>query len=142
MHISFSAGYPQVLSASLPAYWMIAGLGLTPLTVAYGIVVFASLFDVGLGFLQSVNERLDGWSMERHGTSAPWQLQAAAALLCLCVSGGLSLVGVVPLIARGYGTMAWGFLVLFVGPLLTVGVYRLSRTGPPARRYAYEASSP
>ena len=51
--------------------------------------------------------------------------RAGIAILCVLVSGGLSSIGVVDLIAKGYGTMAWGFLVLYVGPLLTVGIYRL-----------------
>ena len=127
MHISFGAGYPAVLSAQLPAYWMIVRLGSKPLTVAYIVVLFGSLLDVGLGFVQSVNERLDGWSMEQRGRTLARSTRAGVALACLVVSGTLSLVGVVPLIAKGYGTMAWGFLLLYAGPLLTVGLYRLAR---------------
>jgi uncharacterized membrane protein YkvI len=127
MHISFGAGYPQVLTAQLPAYWMILKLDVKPMTIAYIVVLFGSLLDVGLGFIQSVNERLDGWSMERRGKTITRPTRAAVALFCLAISGGLSLVGVVPLIAKGYGTMAWGFLLLFAGPLLSIGVYRLAR---------------
>jgi len=127
MHISFGAAYPAVLSAQLPAYWMIMRLGIKPLTVAYIVVLFGSLLDVGLGFVQSVNERLDGWSMEQRGRTIARSTRAGVALACLVASGSLSVVGVVPLIAKGYGTMAWGFLLLFAGPLLTVGVYRLAR---------------
>lgn len=125
MHVSFGAGYPEVLSMQLPAYWMIAGLGITALTIAYMIVLFGSLLDVGLGFIQSVNERLDGWSTERQGTIISRTTRATIALVCVLISGSLSFFGIVPLIAHGYGTMAWGFLFLFAGPLLTVGLYRL-----------------
>lgn len=127
MHLSYGAGYPQVLSAPLPAYWMISSLGIPALTVAYIVVLAGSLFDVGLGFIQSVNERLDGWYLEKRGTTIARPTRAAIAVVCVLISGGLSLIGIAPLIAQGYGTMAWGFLVLFVGPLLTVGVYRLAR---------------
>ena len=125
MHVSFGAGYPDVLRMQIPAYWMIAGLGIKPLTVAYLIVLFGSLFDVGLGFIQSVNERIDGWMLERRGRPIERRTRAAIAFLCVLASGSLSLVGIVPLIAQGYSTMAWGFLLLFVGPLLSIGVYRL-----------------
>ena len=37
----------------------------------------------------------------------------------------LSTAGIVALVAQGYGTIAWGFLLFYVAPLLTVGVYRL-----------------
>jgi uncharacterized membrane protein YkvI len=126
MHVSFAAGYPEVLSVQVPAYWMIVSLGIPALTIAYVTVLFGSLLDVGLGFIQSVNERLDEWSLERRGRGVGRRMHAAIALMCVVVSGVLSLVGVVPLIAKGYGTMAWGFLFLFVGPLLTLGVWKIS----------------
>ena len=37
----------------------------------------------------------------------------------------LKVSGIVALIADGYGTLAWGFLAVYVLPLLTVGVYKL-----------------
>ena len=103
---------------------MISSLKSPVLTVAYLVVLFGSLFDVGIGFIQSVNERIDGWSMERHGTTIQGRTRAGVAVLCVLVSGGLSMVGIIPLIAKGYGTMAYGLLLLFVGPIMTVGVYR------------------
>jgi uncharacterized membrane protein YkvI len=132
LHISFGAGYPEVLTRSIPLFWMVTGLKVPALTVAYLIVLFGSLFDVGIGFVQSVNERVDGWSMERRGRRIRPRTRASVALLCLLVSGGLSSIGIVRLIAVGYGTMAYGFLLLFVGPLFTVGIYRLVTT-PYAR---------
>jgi len=35
------------------------------------------------------------------------------------------------LIASGYGTMAWGFLAIYVIPLLTVGLYRTVTADKP-----------
>jgi uncharacterized membrane protein YkvI len=83
------------------------------------------LLDTGLCFVQSVNERVDGWLAEQARRQITRPARAGIATLCVLVSGVLSSVGVVDLIAKGYGTMAWGFLVLYVGPLLTVGIYRL-----------------
>lgn len=133
LHVSFATAYPLVLAQSMPLYWMIFALHLPLLTVAYLVVLFGSLFDVGLGFIQSVNERVDGWSVERDRGAITPRARAGIALVCLLVSGGLSVIGIVPLIAKGYGAMAYGFLVLFVGPLLTVGLWRLGQ----ARRSAF-----
>jgi len=36
-------------------------------------------------------------------------------------------VGLVDLIARGYGTLTWVFLVVYVVPVLTLGLWRISR---------------
>jgi len=130
LHLSFAAGYPQVLQQAIPANWMISQLGIPALTLAYLIVLFGCLLDTGLRFIQSVNERLEGWRLESQREPIARPVRAGIAILCVLVSGGLSYFGVVNLIGRGYGTMAWGFLVLYVAPLLTVGVYRLVRRNP------------
>ena len=41
------------------------------------------------------------------------------------LAGTLSVFGIVNLIAEGYGTLAWGYLFVYLIPLFTVGVYRL-----------------
>lgn len=127
LHISFGAGYPQVKAQAIPLYWMISSLRLPLLTAAYLAILFGSLFDVGIGFIQSINERIDGWSIERRGQHMSRPVRAGIALSCLLLSGALSQLGIVRLIAEGYGTLAYGFLVLFVVPLLTVGMYRIIR---------------
>lgn len=37
--------------------------------------------------------------------------RAAVAMLAILVRAGLSLIGITDLIAKGYGTMAWAFLL-------------------------------
>lgn len=132
LHATFATAYPGILERSIPAYSMISELGIPALTVAYLVVLFGSLFDVGIGFIQSVNERIDSWSVERLDRKITRRTRALIALLCLIASGGLSSFGIVRLIAQGYGTMAYGFLLLFAGPLMTIGIYRLRRHGAVA----------
>ena len=36
-------------------------------------------------------------------------------------------VGIIDLIAKGYGTMAWGFFAVYFVPLMTVGVWKLAQ---------------
>ena len=36
-------------------------------------------------------------------------------------------IGLTTLVAKGYGTITWGFLLVFVLPLLTYGVWLLRR---------------
>jgi uncharacterized membrane protein YkvI len=131
LHISFGAGYPQIKAQAIPLYWMISSLKLPLLTAAYLVILFGSLFDVGIGFIQSINERIDGWSMERRGEHVSRPVRAGIALSCLLMSGALAQLGIVRLIAEGYGTLAYGFLILFVIPLLTVGMYRIIRPAIP-----------
>jgi len=126
LHISFGAGYPQVNAQAIPLYWMVSSLQLPLLTAAYLAILFGSLFDVGIGFIHGINERIDGWSLERRGKPMSRPVRAGIALSCLLLSGALSQLGIVRLIAEGYGSLAYGFLFLFVVPLLTVGMFRIS----------------
>ena len=34
-------------------------------------------------------------------------------------------VGIVSLIAKGYGALTWGYMLAFVTPVLTIGVYKI-----------------
>lgn len=40
----------------------------------------------------------------------------------------ISRFGLIDLIARGYGTLTIGFIVVYVIPVLTLGVWKLRRT--------------
>jgi uncharacterized membrane protein YkvI len=126
LHTAFAAAYPGILDQDIPVYSMIVALNHPVLTVAYLVILFGSLFDVGTGFIQSINERFSRWSEQERGVAVTPLLRVGIALLCMLVSGALSLVGIVRLIAQGYGFMAYLFLVLFVAPVLTVGLYRLT----------------
>ena len=54
----------------------------------------------------------------------PAAVVAGAGLL---ISLGLASFGITALVAKGYGTIAWGYLVVFMIPLLTVGVFKIWR---------------
>jgi uncharacterized membrane protein YkvI len=49
----------------------------------------------------------------------------AAVLLLICL--GFSTFGLINLIAKGYGTISWGFFLVFVIPVISVGVYKIVR---------------
>jgi uncharacterized membrane protein YkvI len=51
----------------------------------------------------------------------------ALTVTVLVLAALLSRLGLIELVARGYTAMAYGFLLLFALPLLTVGVYRIVR---------------
>ena len=127
LHLSFGAAYPAILTQDVPLHWMVLSLKMPLLTFAYVAVLLGSLIDVAVGFIHSLNERIDGWASERRGARLTPAIRAGIAAACLILSMLISLLGVVRLIADGYGTLAWGFLLLFVLPLLTIGIYRMRK---------------
>lgn len=124
-HLSFAGAGPGIVDEALPVYRMFEQLSLPWLHALYLVVLFGTFVETGAGNIQGLIERLDGWWQERHGTTLSRRIHAAIAAVALGASALLSAVGVVDLIAGGYGRIAWGYLVVFLIPLFTVGVYRL-----------------
>lgn len=124
-HLSFSAVDASVLTQSLPTHWVIKQLGHPILMTAYIIVLFGAMIQTCVGIVQGVNERLDEWSIQKRGRALSRLQHGAVAGGTIILSGALSSFGIVALVARGYGTLAWGFMLVFILPLMTVGLYQI-----------------
>jgi uncharacterized membrane protein YkvI len=131
-HLAFMANFPEIIEQPLPVYWMLQQLGLTWLLVIYAIVLFGTIAQTGVGMLQGLNERLDGWWNERHGRGLRSRTHSLIALGAVLTSLLLANAGIVALVARGYGTLAWFVLVIYVIPILTLGLFKLRNRAAPA----------
>lgn len=127
--------YPDeaVLGAEVPWLVMLGRVGGEGLAAFYALVVAWTLVETAVGYAHAVTDRVSLARIEtgRAGLSARQAGWLAAAILLLAAA--LSRFGIIALVARGYGAMAWGFLALFVAPLLTVGVRRIWRAGSAGR---------
>jgi uncharacterized membrane protein YkvI len=128
LHLSFVAGGAAVIEAELPVYAMLGHLGIGVLTAAYLVVLFGTFIETGVGDVQGVLERVQAWWIERTGAGLAPRTCALVAAGVMVLAGLLSSLGVVDLIASGYGTMSWGFLAVYVAPLLTIGIWRIVRS--------------
>lgn len=126
--IAFLAKYPEILEEAIPVYWMMAQMGMTVMLVIYSVMLFGTFIETGAGMLQGINERIDAYLVEKRGSGLSRIAHASNAVIAILVSAILSLWGITNLIAEGYGTMAWGFLVVYVVPLLTIGLVRIVRS--------------
>jgi uncharacterized membrane protein YkvI len=125
-HITFVAGYPGIVEQTLPVYAVIAELGLGPLLVLYVVGLFGTFIETGAGFIQGINERIDAYLLESRGVALGKPARAGVAVLGVTASLSLGTFGLIALIARGYGTIAWGFFAVYVVPIVTIGLYRIS----------------
>lgn len=125
-HITFVAGYPGIVEQTLPVYVMIGELGLGPLLALYVIGLFGTFIETGAGFIQGINERIDAYLIESRGLAMGKPARAAIAVVGIALSLALGTFGLIALIARGYGTIAWGFLAVYVVPVMSYGVYRIA----------------
>jgi uncharacterized membrane protein YkvI len=126
--LTFLTAWPAVVDEPIPVYWMIGELGSATLIIIYTIMLFGTFIETGAGLLQGINDRIDGYLQDTRSTRLSPIARATIAVGAILLSAALSLIGITTLIAKGYSAMAWGFLFVYVLPLLSIGIYRLRKT--------------
>jgi uncharacterized membrane protein YkvI len=89
--------------------------------------VLLTLVDTGVALLHAINERVAKVYEER---SRPMPKVLRPALAVAVMIGSVfaaSEIGLVDLIAKGYGYLTYAFIVLLILPVLTIGLWRLLR---------------
>lgn len=124
-YLAMAAAYPAILDSAVPADFLMRGLNMPWLMVIFYIVVFGTLVATGTAFIHAVNERIDEAYREKNREMAHWQRLTVAfvALLIAVVLAGK--IGLIDLIAKGYGTLTWAFIAVFIVPLCTIGVWKI-----------------
>ena len=125
--------YPAVLPEEIPAVFVLQNLGVPALLILFQIMLFGTLIETGTGMIHSVNERIQATLLER-GKNLPQWLRPMVALFFLLIALGFSTFGLINLISKGYGTASWGFMVVYILPVLTYGVYRIVKSDSKKRR--------
>lgn len=130
-HFTFLAQYPEVIGFEIPVYTILVGLGLQILVLAYLVGLFGTFIETGAGLIHGVIERIDSYRADVEKPALKRLTRSAIAMGTVAVSAALATVGIIPLIARGYGGISWGFLAVYILPLLTIGVVKMRRQGEP-----------
>lgn len=118
---------PEVLDAPVPWLVMLGKVGGAGLVSVYAVVILWTLVETSTGMIHAVIHRIDA-NLEDLGRPVLTPLQAGIlTVVVLIVAAILSRVGLIALVAKGYGAMAYAFLLLFALPLLTIGVVRIWR---------------
>ncbi|WP_447762918.1 YkvI family membrane protein [Sphingopyxis panaciterrae] len=126
--VAMMAFYPAIGAETLPSDFLLRQMTVPGFHVLFQVMIFAALLESGAGAVHAINERISG-AVESRGRPAltPGVRAAIGAVIlagCMFVAGE---IGLVDLIASGYRFLAWLFLIVFVAPLLTIGVWRLLR---------------
>ena len=116
--------YPAIVEEPVPANHLLSALGSRWFQIAFQVVLFGTLIETGTGMIHAVNERL-AEARRAAGRRLPAWGRPATATVLLGVALALTPLGLVDLIARGYGTITWGFVLLYVVPVLTVGLWKI-----------------
>lgn len=128
--VAMAGYYPAILPETVPSLFLLNVIGSKVLFFAFQVMLIGTLIDTGAGLIHAFNERVAG-ALEERRRAMSAKLRFGLALALLVVAAGVSHVGLERLIARGYGTITYGFWLTFVIPVLTWGTYLVFRRRPP-----------
>jgi uncharacterized membrane protein YkvI len=121
------AAWPEVSSVALPSDFLLGKLDLPIVRWAFQIMIFAALLESGTGTVNAFIERIDGVYHER-GQTMSHAMRLGVSLVLLTFAVFLAdRFGIVALIAEGYRFLGYAFLAVYVVPLLTLGLWRVTR---------------
>jgi len=134
-YIAMMGWYHEIAEVALPSGFLLAKLHAPWFEWAFQLAVMLTLVDTGVTLLHALNERAANAFAERRQRPMPRALRPVLAVgVMLIAVYAASAVGLIELIARGYGSLTWYFLAIYVLPLMTWGLWwlwRRSRTETP-----------
>jgi uncharacterized membrane protein YkvI len=129
-YVAIMGFYPDEAVLGAPVPWLEMLRETTGDTVIwiYAFVILWTLIETATGHIHAVTDRISV-NLEEIDRMALTPLQAGMLSVgILLVSAVLSRLGLITLVAQGYSMLAYGFLLLFALPLMTVGVARIMRS--------------
>ena len=124
-YIAMMGHYSEIGTEALPSAFLLAKLQAPWFEWAFQAAVLLTLVDTGVALLHAINERVAKTFEERRQPMPRALRPGLAVSVMLLAVYAASAVGLVDLIAKGYGTLTWLFLAVYVLPLMTWGVWLL-----------------
>jgi len=122
------AFYPQIVAAPVPMHFLLARLNIPVFHAFFLLVVLTALIGTGAAMIHAVNERIAASGYKRLGALPRPARAANAVVLVLVATVVAARAGLIELVAQGYGLITYGFILVFMVPILTVGVWRIARS--------------
>jgi uncharacterized membrane protein YkvI len=118
--------YPAILERPVPANYVLELLDSRVLQVVFQVVLIGTFVETGTGLIHAFNERIAN-TFSALNRSMPNFTRPLIAVALLVTALLLSRFGLITLIARGYGALSWVFIGVLIVPLLTVGLWKITR---------------
>ncbi len=123
-YIAVAGFYPTILPEEIPAIFVLQKTGISVLIIIFQVVLLGTLIETGTGFIHAVNERVQSALSSRGKKLVQWQ-RPVISLVLLLIALGISTFGLIELIKKGYGTVSWGFLFVYIVPVMTLGLWKI-----------------
>lgn len=121
---------PKVLGASVPWLTMLQTVSGNPLlVVVFGIVVGWTLIETATGMIHALLERIDKGLSDAGKPYMSGFSRGAVTVIIFLLATIFAKFGIIDLIGMGYQAMSYGFILVYLVPLVTVGLYKVVRYG-------------
>lgn len=124
--VAMMAFHPEVQQAVVPLNHIMEQLRMPMLHTAFLIIIVVTLVGAASTVFHSVNERIAAALVDRGTLTNAHRFAIAIVVMAITMTGSVHF-GLVELVASGYGYMAIGFVLLFILPILTIGIWRIWR---------------
>lgn len=130
-YFSVISFYPskEVMNAPIPWLVMLRKCAPSWVIPLFAIVIIWALLSAATGLIFALMERLKVGLSDVGSKNLTPKKRAIIASLILIISATLSKFGIINLIAKGYTVLSYGFIVVYVIPILTIGLYRIFHPG-------------
>lgn len=120
--------YPEIIEQPLPVNFILAVLDTPIFKLIFEIILFGTFIETGTALIHSINERISA-SYEHKSKHMPRWLRPVVATAILISAAVLAdTFGIVALIANGYGTLTYAFIILLIIPLFTIGIWKIMKS--------------
>lgn len=126
-YVAMMGYYEEIGAVALPSAFLLGKLGAPWFEWAFQFAVLLTLVDTGVALLHAINERVAGIYAERQRPMPRLLRPTLSVGLMLLSVYAAAAVGLVALIARGYGILTYAFIALLIVPVLTVGLWMVTR---------------
>jgi len=124
--IAMLARYPGIEQEAVPVVFLLGVVNVVWLSVLFQVVLFGTFVETGVGIIHAINERV-ATAIKASGRRFPQWARFALAVTFLAAAIFLAeAVGIIDLIAGGYGVLSYAFIAVVIAPLLTLGLFRIA----------------
>jgi uncharacterized membrane protein YkvI len=129
--IAMAGHYDAIMAPDmkeLPVTYLLAQLaGAGIFAIIFPMVLFGTFIETGTAMVHGVNERIAQVYSDK-GKDMPQRLRPMIAFGILFTSIVLAdALGLVSLIGEGYGTITYGFMLVLLLPVFTIGIWKIQQ---------------
>ncbi len=128
-YFSILGFYPDesVLGATVPWLEMMKGIAGPFMIAFFGLIMGWTLIETSTGITHALIDRVNNGLQEANKPVMTRRQRCALTFTVLIGSTVLAKIGLIDLIAKAYNALAYVFIIVFLIPLLTVGVYKICK---------------